>query len=218
MKKLLLFAALLIPLTACFLLPKPANSMPYRVWKDWDEMKEVLGDDYLYPTYLPECTKGKVVFLASMYNYYPTNPDGTDRRLDPDDPDLYYSYNAAYHSSDYSNDRFYFTAIDYNRYREGWSSTTSDNDYYEVFHVIIETLNGIDVEFRTRYREYINENSADSIIPNTMIVSAIFTYNDITYGTNITQFDVEDKYADSEQREELIKVAKSIIEQNMEDE
>ncbi len=43
------------------------NSLPYKSWKSRDEMIKVLGDDYLYPTYLPA---GESINKAIYNSYY----------------------------------------------------------------------------------------------------------------------------------------------------
>ena len=54
MRKTLTVLALLILLVACTPeLPRHGGNLPYRVWESREEMREVLGDHYLFPTYLP---------------------------------------------------------------------------------------------------------------------------------------------------------------------
>ena len=209
MKKAIIALALILCtlFTAC----APANSVPYKVWADWDEMKEALGDRYLYPTYLPECTEtSEDIFLASDYNYYPTNPDGTwSHPLSLNDPDLYFGYGVSYNSNN-AEINFSFYVCDYEKRRV--ASTATSPFGLEIFHEITELVNGTEVNFVTKYVDA--SFSITSIPePNRRVVCADFSNNGITYSMSISQYGVDDKYADDVPKEELLKVAKSIIEQ-----
>ena len=215
MKKII--AVLMILFCTLFTACAPANSLPYKVWADWDEMKEALGDHYLYPTYLPECTEvSEYLYLQSDYNYNPLNPkgDGTyDPQTYPED-DPYYGYWASFSSNVGSVN---FVACDYGKMKSGTHEPVSKSfmyDGYETFHEITESINGIEVNFVTKYVE---AGFTPTNIPTSSgrIVFAEFEYNGIAYSARLTQYDVgvDDKYADGEVKEELLTVATSIIEQ-----
>ena len=88
MKKVLTALASLFLLTACT--PQPGGNLPYRVWESWEEMKEVLGDHYLFPTYLPEVTEqSEHVNKRSDFNNVPR---------DSNSDELFFGYGVSYWS------------------------------------------------------------------------------------------------------------------------
>jgi len=200
-----------------------APGLPYRVWESWDEMKETLGDHYLYPTYLPEFTKTRSVILVSNYNYYPLIPWAIGVSGDKQYFGYWSDYWGEYISDGLSTDTFRFNACDYERVRERTDETSMSfsaepfvHRYdYEVFNEITETLDGIDIMFVTKYVNPMEHRDIATDIPmsNRRSVFIDFKLDGISYSAVITQYDIEEKYADDEPREELLKVAKSIIEQ-----
>ena len=206
-----LFLVLLLLFAAC---TSPDGgirpNLPYRVWESWGEMKEVLGDHYLYPTYLPEATeRSEHVFLGSGYN-------SINRELDAEE--LFFGYYAFYHSND-RDDSISIRATDYGRWNDEFvprSPGTLESSGYFNKHTV--TIGGIDIQFSSHYSTFIPPDiSLDEwniYHPrNARMVYYSFEIGTVTYFMHWTQFNVEDKYADDEQREGMLRVAKSIIEQ-----
>jgi len=212
MRKTLIVPALLLLLVACT--PEPElvdggeGSLPYRVWQSWEEMKEVLGDHYLYPTYLPEVAMGSEnPSLSSWYE----NPD---RTLHSDE--LFCGYLAFFPINNRTNDSIAMQVTDYERQTfvmPRLSDLPSYHDRFrhgERFNEHTVTIGGVEIEFSSFYVAFHPQARRGRAVLCT------FTIDTVTYRMSWVQYDVEDKYADDEQREGMLRVARSIIEQVME--
>jgi len=213
-KTIIALVALLIPLGILLCSCQPAKNLPYRVWESWDEMKEVLGDHYLYPTYLPEYTRqSKQTSKQSEYNDVPRDSAADE---------LYYRYLVYYTSGNTMDDFMGISATDHNRKNvappPNLGSPRERHDY-EQFHEHTVTVDDVDIEFYSSYETLPLQEGFDPDewfehhARNARTVSYSFQINTVTYTMSWVQYNVEDKYADDEQREEMLKVAKSIIEQ-----
>ena len=220
MKKLLgtfLFLGLLLLFAACTSPDEDTRpNLPHRVWESWEEMKEVLGDHYLYPMYLPEYTaRSRQFFKISHYNHH-------DRNWKPDE--LFFGYIAVFWSGNTMDDFIEIRATDYGRRnRESGNRSldfpaTLENPARFNEHTV--TIGGIDIEFFTLYGTLPPPQGTTELeqwhtyhARNTRVVYYSFTIGTVTYFMQWSQYDVEDKYADDEQREGMLRVAKSIIEQ-----
>jgi len=196
-----------------------ASGLPYRVWESWDEMKETLGDHYLYPTYLPEFIDEQSVHLESWYNFYPINPDGSYIPYNPtqDNEAMFYGYWAMCWVDSTDPYSLRFNACDYEIKRDKTSisfinSPNIVGNYDEILYETTELISNIAVEIVTKYAGS-RESSVGYIVPNKRTVFIDFEFNSIVYSAIITQRDVTNKYADDEHRDELLKIAKSIIKQ-----
>jgi len=220
-KTIIALVALLIPLGILLCSCQPAKNLPYRVWESWDEMKEVLGDHYLYPTYLPEYAgRSKQATLRSYYNHI-------DRDLEADK--LFHGYTVLYSGGSSKDDLIFIRANDGKRqnYVETYPSDLppfvvpydgrfQDSDH---FYERIVTVGSIDIEFIIFYGEFSPDEGFDPDewyehhARNGRAVLYSFQIDTVTYTMTWTQYNVDDKNAYDEQREEMLKVAKSIIEQ-----
>ena len=217
MKKTLTILASLLLFTACTPSPTPlGTNLPYRVWEGWEEMKEVLGDHYLYPTYLPEVVeRNENPFLHSWYN-------SSDRKLDADE--LFYGYSTSFWSLGRTSYSITIQGRDFERQR--FTIPTSapvprdgrfqENDRFNEHTV---TIGGVDIEFVSFYAEFPPEGTSDPDewlryqLLNGRAILYSFKIGTVTYEMSWIQYNVEDKYADDEQREAMLRVARSIIEQ-----
>jgi len=193
----------------------------YRVWQSWDEMKEVLGDHYLYPTYLPEFTQwSEQPFMRSWFN-------STDRELGADE--LFYGYDVSYWGGR-KDDIFGISATDYGRRRsifddimqslEDFNSLHGEPLLYERFNSHAVIIGGIEIIFFSMYRTLTPPQGTTDLDAwytyqprNYRRVHFAFTIDAVTYEASWTQHNIEDRYADDESREGLLRIAKSIIEQ-----
>ena len=227
MKKLLgtfLFLVLLLLFAACTSPDEDTRpNLPYRVWESWEEMKEVLGDHYLYPTYLPEVTqRSEYIFKLSDYNGVPR-----DRMSN----ELFSGYMAFFSGGNRMDDSITIQATDFERINYIPVPRASDiipflvpfdgrfQDSYR-FNEHIVTIGGIDIEFVSLYTVSpppIWNPDPDEwfryYLQNGRAVLYTFKIDNVTYRMSWVQNEVKDKYADDEQREGMLRVAKSIIEQ-----
>jgi len=228
MKKMMSVLALLFLLTSCAPEPEiePAESgcnLPYRVWESWEEMKEVLGDHYLYPTYLPEAAKQSRI--SNQRSWFNSN----NRELSADE--LFFGYVARFWNGNTMDDFIEITATDYgkmnpmNRHRHVPRSLNFPAvlENPERFNEHTVTIGGADIEFFTLYGTLPPPEGTTDLeqwhtyhARNARIVYYTFTIDTVTYFMQWSQYNVEDKYADDEQREGMLRVARSIIEQVME--
>jgi len=212
---------LLILLAACTQQPPPevlrGPNLPYRVWASWEEMKEVLGDHYLYPAYLPEAIKrDEHVFKFSDYNFVPR---------DSDSDTLFFGYGVHYHSNR-QNDSIFISATDENRNAHQPSNVMFPVPFHGRFqesdrfdeHAV--TIGDIDVEFASFYAVFPppdGESNPDVWFRhharNGRAILYTFEIDAVTYKMSWVQFNVEDKHDDNELREAMLRVARSIIEQ-----
>ncbi|MCL2355911.1 MAG: hypothetical protein FWC70_01970 [Defluviitaleaceae bacterium] len=221
---LLILAAggfLLIRLSSGFSIPwlgiRP--NLPYRVWWSWDEMKEGLGDHYLYPTYLPEVAeRSERVSMRSDYNVGSRNRESDE---------LFFGYSVRF-SGDWQDDVIYIGAEDGERRNSVFDNARLRPDYAERREMLLEeifyertwfnehtvTVGGIDIAFNSLYEVYRPSpfEHADRAL-NRHTIGYTFTIDTVTYWMSWVQLNVEDKYADDEQREVMLRVAVSIIEQ-----
>ena len=225
MKKALIVPVLLFLLAACTP-PEPEDDrlggIPlYRVWASWEEMKEVLGDHYLYPTYLPEATeRSENPLLQSRHTR-----GGRERDAD----ELFFGYFALFPGADRMGDEITIQAVDFER-RNTVAPLSPILLLYVPFDARFQvedrfnehtvTIGGVDIEFVSFYADF----SPDEHHPNPdewfrcnprngRAVLYIFTIDTVTYRMSWIQNNVEGKYADDEQREGMLRVARSIIEQ-----
>ena len=251
MRKTLTALALLLLLVACT--PEELTiyrgGPPRRHWESWEEMKEVLGDHYLYPTYLPEFTaRSEHAFKHSDFNNVPR-----DSKSD----ELFFGYFVRF-SGDWQNDSMFISVADSERNNSVFDAlerdeiirrygdlpeeellrklelrrleqrTQRDNLLHERerFNEHVVAAGGIDILFFSVYgllrpyplppppREQDFLDEWYRYHPrNVRIVHGTFTIDTITYEIEWSQYNVDDKYADDEQREGMLRVAKSIIEQ-----
>jgi len=217
--KALIAPVLLLLFTACganipWLGIRP--NLPYRVWESWAEMQEVLGDHFLYPTYLPEVAmRSEHILKISDYNHVPRHAESTA---------LFFGYYVIYRG-DPKDDFMFISAFDVERMNNNLSWPFSDYAAHEDllhererFNNYIVTAGGIDISFFSVYGTFIpmGESSDEWNIyhPQTArIVHYTFTIDTVTYEMSWVQHDVDDKYADDAQREGMLRVATSIIEQ-----
>jgi len=191
-------------------------NLPFRVWDSWEEMKAVLGDHYLYPTYLPEYAEwSKQSTLRSWYN-------NSNRRLHADE--LFFGYVARFWSGDTSDDFIEISATDYERMNAEPLPRSLDFPAplrnRERFNDHIVTIGGVDINFFTLYGVFFAfdghpdpDDQHHYHTRNARVVYYTFTIDSITYFMQWSQYNVDDKYADDAQREEMLRVATSIIEQ-----
>jgi len=221
MKKTLLVLAVLLLFTGCGgrLFGEP--SVPFRVWESWEEMLEVLGECYLFPTYLPEFTS-RSANVSKMSWYNPAPRDGIS--------DMWHFEYFVHYLGDSSDDRLFISATDLKR-RDGilddiLRSLQSLGDFIidepliERFNEHTISIGGVDIAFYSVYNtllppQWITDyDEWRAHHPQNMRrVYSTFTIDAVTYGVIWTQFNIEYKYADDEQREGLLRVATSIIEQ-----
>ena len=222
MKKMLCMSAALLLLTSCT--PPDltlGGNLPYRVWQSWEEMKEVLGDHYLYPTYMPEVTqRSEHVFRDSYYNLVPR---------DSSSDELFFGWSVYYHS-DWRDDSISIFATDDGRKNVIWPS---NNPFPVRIHSFIResdrfnehtvTIGGIDIEFTSFFATVPPpewwHHTPDEWYKNhartARAVIYVFEIDTVTYEMQWVQYDVdvEDRYDDEAQREGMLRVATSIIEQ-----
>jgi len=217
MKKVLIVPALLLMLVACTPpLTQLGGQLPYRVWESWEEMKEVLGGHYLYPTYLPEfAVQSENPFLVSWYN-------DMGRELDADE--LFHGYSAEFRCVR-QNASIFISATDFEKVNNNLIRPPFSDSAYETalpererFNEHIATLNGIDISFFSVYGTFTfsarsPEEQSTYYHQNARIVHCAFKIDTVDYRISWVQYDVDDKYADDAQREGLLRVATSIIEQ-----
>jgi len=221
MKKALLVPMFLLLFVACTPQPEPelptGGNLPYRAWASWEEMKEVLGDHYLYPTYLPDIAglKERPV-RTSWYR-------DIDTTLDADE--LFYGYSVMYWG-DRKDDRIYISATDGERrgvrYPPWPGRYAPFEDLLhegERFNENTVTVGGIAVSFFSAYGalpppDWTTDPDWHAYRPhNARIVNYTFTIGAVTYEMSWVQFNVEDGHDDSEQQAEMLRVATSIIKQ-----
>ena len=224
---MLLFALLFLFAACTQDEPEWGGELPYRVWQSREEMKGALGDHYLYPTHLPETTlRSDDVFKSSWYNPIPR---------DSKSGELFFGY-SVYYYSDWPNDRIFIRATDYGRMIQHYSRYNTASDIPPLTPTIVPgdirfqsndrfnehtvTIGGIDIKFTSFYA--LSPLPEGQIDPdewfryrarNGRAVLYEFKIDTVIYRMSWTQNNVEDKYADDEQREGMIRVAKSIIEQ-----
>ena len=220
MKKMMSVLALLLLLTSCAPEPEiePAEGgsvISHRVWESWAEMKEVLGDHYLYPTYLPEVADhSERPILRSWFI-------GGDREGDADE--LFFGYSASFRSEEGDNS-ILIRVIDIERRRGPWAHLGILYDMFKDsprFNEHIVTKNGVDITFASYFAippppDWWYSTSDEWYkyhARNGRAILYSFKIGTVTYEMSWVQFNVEDKYADDEQREGMLRVARSIIEQ-----
>ncbi|MCL2355912.1 MAG: hypothetical protein FWC70_01975 [Defluviitaleaceae bacterium] len=226
MKKMLLVPVLLLLFVACTPrpeseLPTGGGNLPYRVWASWEEMKEVLGDHYLYPTYLPAVTA--LSERPSMRSWF----NNVDRTLVADE--LFHEYLAVFPGNDRMSDEITISATDLERRRFVIPRSPDfppvlvpfNGGFQEEhrFNEHIVTIDDINIEFVSFFAVFSPEGTFDRdewfrYHPrNGRAVLYTFIIDTVTYEMSWVQFNVEDSHDDSEQREGMLRVATSIIEQ-----
>jgi len=202
-------------------MPRGGGNLPYRVWQSWDEMKEVLGDHYLYPTYLPEfAQQSEHQSMRSWFN-------NIDRELGADE--LFFGYAISYRGGS-KDDSLAINATDFGRRSSAYDDLMQaladanapyiEPQIYERFNEYTVTVGGIEISFFSIYTTIpppewtTNPDEWHTYHPrNSRRVHFVFAIDAVTYEAVWIQYNVEDKYADNEQRDGLLRVAKSIIEQ-----
>ena len=188
------------------------NHFRTRNWRNWEEMKHALGNHYLFPTYLPEVTERSL--------HVSKRPGINSGSRNRSNDELFFGYSVFYHGGR-NDDAIVISAIDIERMDD--DLPLSDYAMYESslyervrFNEHTVTLGGIDIEFFSVYGTFIppdvNPDEWNTYHPRTgRIVHYTFTIDTVIYVMSWIQYDVEDKYADDEQREGMLRVAKSII-------
>jgi len=180
MKKALLAVAILLLFTGCgnqWLLPEP--NLPYRVWHSWEDMKEVLGDYLLFPTYLPEVTEqSRYVFKTSDFSRRPRRPWRFGEVY------IQYEVHIQYFDTYLENrmsDSMYIAAFNVNRTNIDTSILLS-SEFHERFlhdsrkfneHTI--TIGGIDIAFFSVYGTF------GRYLRNARIVHYTFKIDNVLY-------------------------------------
>ena len=180
---------------------------------------EVLGDHYLYPTYLPEAAeRSEHVSMGSSFNAGSRNRESDE---------LFFGYFVRFHSGG-RNDTISIGASDSERRNVVFDNWPRVPDYAEreqrlleemfseriQFNEHIVTIGGVDITFNSLYEVHRPRPPANPYHPqNRRTVYYAFTIDTVTYTMTWVQFDVEDKYADDELHEAMLRVATSIIEQ-----
>jgi len=223
MKKALLVPVLLLLLAACTPQPEPliGGNLPYRVWASWEEMKEVLGDHYLYPTYLPEVTA--LSERPSMRSWF----NNIDRASDADE--LFFGYSALFLGNDRMSDTIIISATDFER--QGFVIPRSPDSppflvplhgRFQEEHRFNEhsvIIGDIDIAFTSFFAYFPPDRTVDPdewfmhYARNGRAVLYTFIIDTVTYEMSWVQFNVEDGHDDSKQRDGMLRVAMSIIEQ-----
>lgn len=172
------------------LLLTSCGSTPYKTWEEFEQMKKDVGDHFLYPTYIPD---GLSLTSESWYN----STLFKERAKNP-----YYGYTS--YAFDESKCLFCVRAIDPKLKKSAVGDSTQTYEY-ETIESWTEDLMGIELSISTIYT-------------GVRVTSVKFEINSISYSTSYQSEEDASKNTDPVQLEELLKVAKSIIEQTHEEE